>query len=107
MQLMRMCAFMLLITTGILTILTAVICTRNYLLARGWIGTRSGPPNHPRDFNVSYRRNRGIFDGEEEEQELSRIIRRPSGNKTGTHSTTARETPPLFIHLVSPTAPEL
>ena len=91
----------------ILAILTAVICTRNYLLARGWIGTRSGPPNHPRDFNVMYHRNRDIFGGEEEEQELSRIIRRPSGNKTGTHSTTARETPPPFIHLVSPTAPEL
>ncbi len=95
------------VITGILAILTAVICARNYLLARGWIGTRSGPPNHPRDFNVSYHRDRGIFDGEEEEQELSRIIRRPSGHRTGTHSTTtSRETPPPFIHLVTPSAPE-
>jgi hypothetical protein len=83
--------------TGILAILIAIICVRNYFLARGWIGTRSGPPHHPREFNVGYHRNRDIFDGEEEE--LSRIVRRPSGSRTGTHSTAAsRETPP-FIHL--------
>ncbi len=94
------------VITGILATLKAVICIRNYLLARGWIGTRSGPPHHPRDFNVGYQHNRDIFDGEEEE--LSRIVRRPSGSRTGTHSTAAfRETPPPFIHLVTPTAPEL
>jgi hypothetical protein len=94
------------VITGILATLTAVICVRNYLLARGWIGTWSGPPNHPRDFNVGYHRNRNIFDGEEEE--LSRILRRPSGSRTEKHSTAAsRDTPPPFIHLVTPTAPEL
>ena len=93
------------VITGILATLTAVICVRNYLLARGWIGTRSGPPHHPREFNVGYHRNRDIFDDGDEE--LSRIVRRPSSCRTGTQSTAAsRETPPPFIHLVTPTAPD-
>ncbi len=93
------------VITGILAILTAIICVRNYFLARGWIGTRSGPNHQPREFNVGYHRNRDIFDDGDEE--MSRIVRRPSSCRTGTHSTAAsRETPPPFIHLVTPTAPE-
>jgi hypothetical protein len=94
------------VITGILATLTAIICIRSYLLARGWIGTRSKQPHHPREFNVGYQRNRDIFDGEEEE--LSRIMRGPSVSRAGTHSTTAsRETPPPFTHLVTPSAPEI
>jgi hypothetical protein len=91
---------------GILALLTTVICARNYLLARGWIGTHITQPHRPRDFNVEYHRNRDFSDNEEDE--LSRIVRRTLASRAGTHSTViSRETPPPFIHLVTPSASEL
>jgi hypothetical protein len=91
---------------GILALLTAIICARNYLLARGWIGTQIKQPHCIRDFNVEYHNNRDFSDNEEDE--LSRIVRRTSASRAGTQSTvTSKETPPPFIHLVTPSAPEL
>ena len=93
---------------GVLAILTGAICFRNYLLARGWIGTQPGgqpqPPHRPLEYIVNYHRNRDISDDKEE---LSRIVRRTSLGRPGTQNTTARETPPPFVHLVPPSAPEL
>jgi hypothetical protein len=82
----------------VLWLLTTVICTRNYLLARGWIGTQSNLPHRPRQFNIDYHCNRDLSVNEEDK--LSIIVRRASMNRAGTQSTvTTREKLPPFIHL--------
>jgi hypothetical protein len=79
--------------TGVLVLLAAIICTWNYPMARGWIGTQNNQTHSPRDYNVDYHRNRDFSDNEEEE--LSRSVRRASMNRAGTQSTvTTRESPP-------------
>ena len=92
---------------GVLAILTGAICLRNYLLARGWIGRQPGnqnpPPHRPREYAVTYHRNRDVSDDEEE---LYIISRRISLGRT-TQGTSTGESPPPFVHLVPPSAPEL
>jgi hypothetical protein len=79
---------------------------QNYFLARGWIEKQQQQlPHPPRENTVDFHRTRDFSDNQEEE--LSRIIRRTSMNSAGTHITSARESPPLFVHVVPPSAPEL
>jgi hypothetical protein len=89
---------------GILAVLTDAICLRNYFLARGWMGDSNHIGSGSREYIVDYHRNRDLTD---KKKELNRITRRRSLSRASTHSTSARESPPPFVHMVPTSAPEI